>query len=118
MRFNTAGPCEPRFHDMLPAAERLPEAPRLVAQGAYFVVHAPRQTGKTTIVRALARALTAQGRYARLSTSTARPARSREMTTCVPSATSSLPCATAPSSRYRSSSGRPRPGPMPRTRGS
>jgi hypothetical protein len=64
--FNTAGPCEPRFHYMLPAAERLPEAPRLVAQGACFVVHAPRQTGKTTTLRALAQALTAQGRYAAL----------------------------------------------------
>jgi hypothetical protein len=64
--FNTAGPCEPRFHYMLPAAERLPEAPGLVDQGAYFVVHAPRQTGKTTTLKALARALTAQGRYAAL----------------------------------------------------
>jgi hypothetical protein len=64
--FNTAGPCDPRFHYMLPAAERLPEAPRLVAQGAYFVVHAPRQTGKTTTLRALAQALTAQGKYAAL----------------------------------------------------
>ena len=64
--FNTAGPCDPRFHYMLPAAERLPEGPGLVAQGAYFVVHAPRQTGKTTTLRALARAITAQGQYAAL----------------------------------------------------
>jgi hypothetical protein len=64
--FNTAGPCDPRFHYMLPAAERLPEAPRLVAQGSYFVVHAPRQTGKTTTLRALAQELTAKGRYAAL----------------------------------------------------
>jgi hypothetical protein len=62
--FNTAGPCDPRFHYMLPAAERLPDAPRLVGQGAYFVVHAPRQTGKTTTLKALARALTAEGQYA------------------------------------------------------
>jgi hypothetical protein len=64
--FNTAGPCDPRFHYMLPAAERLPEAPRLVGQGAYFVVHAPRQTGKTTTLRALAPALAAKGQYAAL----------------------------------------------------
>jgi AAA domain len=64
--FNTAGPCDSRFHYMLPAAERLPEAPLLVAQGAYFVVHAPRQTGKTTTIQALARSLTAQGQYAAL----------------------------------------------------
>jgi stage III sporulation protein SpoIIIAA len=41
---------------MIPAAERLPEAPGLIDQGAYFVVHAPRQTGKTTTLRAIARA--------------------------------------------------------------
>ena len=62
--FNTAGPCDPRFHYMLPAAERLPEGPELVAEGAYFVVHAPRQTGKSTTLRALAKELTAQGQYA------------------------------------------------------
>lgn len=62
--FNTAGPCDSRFHYMVPAAERLPEVPRIVAMGGYFVVHAPRQTGKTTSLRALARMLTAEGRYA------------------------------------------------------
>nr|WP_243407074.1 ATP-binding protein [Frankia canadensis] len=49
---------------MIPALSRLPEAPRLVDLESYFVVHAPRQTGKTTALRALARDLTAQGRYA------------------------------------------------------
>ena len=29
--FNTAGPCEPDLHYMLPAAARLPEAPQLIA---------------------------------------------------------------------------------------
>ncbi len=64
--FNTAGPCDKRFHYMLPAAERLSQAPRLVDRGGYFVVHAPRQTGKTTSLWALARKLTAQGKYAAL----------------------------------------------------
>jgi hypothetical protein len=63
-RFNTAGPCLPADHFMIPALSRLPEAPRLVDLKAYFVVHAPRQTGKTTALRALASELTAQGRYA------------------------------------------------------
>lgn len=36
--FNTAGPCDARFHDMLPAAERLPEAPEIVDMGGYFVL--------------------------------------------------------------------------------
>jgi hypothetical protein len=64
--FNVSGPCDPRFHYMLPAIERLPEGPELVDRGSYFVVHAPRQTGKTTTLRALARELTAQGKYAAL----------------------------------------------------
>ncbi len=51
---------------MLPAAERLPDAPRVIDQFGYFVVHAPRQTGKTTTLRALAEKLTAEGRYAAL----------------------------------------------------
>ncbi|MBZ4417902.1 ATP-binding protein [Myxococcus sp. RHSTA-1-4] len=65
-RFNTAGPCRPDWHYMIPAERRLPEAPGLVEQLACFVVHAPRQTGKTTAIRALAQELTASGRYAAL----------------------------------------------------
>src|SRR5215470_9595483 len=65
-RFNTAGPCLPEYHYMIPALPRVPEAPRLVDRMGYFVVHAPRQTGKTTAMRALARELTATGRYAAL----------------------------------------------------
>ncbi|MCC6559127.1 MAG: ATP-binding protein [Polyangiaceae bacterium] len=66
--FNTAGPCVPERHYMVPAAERLPDARRIIDQGGYFVVHAPRQTGKTTTLRALARELLAEGRYAVLHT--------------------------------------------------
>jgi len=64
--FNVAGPCDPRFHYMIPASPRLPEAPKLIGEGAYFAIHAPRQTGKTTTLRALASQLTAQGTYAAL----------------------------------------------------
>jgi ATPase family associated with various cellular activities (AAA) len=65
-RFNTAGPCLPKYHYMIPALRRLPQAPGLVDQMGYFVVHAPRQTGKTTALRALAHELTASGQYAAL----------------------------------------------------
>lgn len=65
-RFNTAGPCRPDWHYMIPAERRLPEAPALVEQMGYFVVHAPRQTGKTTALRALAEELSAVGRFAAL----------------------------------------------------
>jgi AAA domain len=66
LRFNVAGPCIEGMHYMIPPAGRLPEAPGLVDQLAYFVVHAPRQTGKTTALRALAQSLTASGKYAAL----------------------------------------------------
>ncbi len=35
--FNTAGPCRPEDHYMLPASERLPELRALIDQKAYFV---------------------------------------------------------------------------------
>lgn len=47
---------------MLPPEPRLPDARALIERGQYFVVHAPRQTGKTTTLRALARDLRAEGR--------------------------------------------------------
>lgn len=64
--FNTAGPCDPRWHYMVPPERRLPQARRLVEQRGYFTVHAPRQTGTTTTLRALARMLTSEGAYAAL----------------------------------------------------
>ncbi len=62
--FNTAGVCEPRDHYMLPPQRRLPSLGSLIAKKAYFVVHAPRQSGKTTCFHHLARELAAAGRYA------------------------------------------------------
>jgi hypothetical protein len=64
--FNTAGPCLPTMHYMVPTAERLPELRSLVESSAYFVVHAPRQTGKTTTLMALCKELTAAGTHAAL----------------------------------------------------
>lgn len=64
--FNTAGPCEPEWHYMLPPEPRLPLARPVIKRANYFVVHAPRQTGKTTTLLALARNLTAEGKFAAL----------------------------------------------------
>jgi ATPase family associated with various cellular activities (AAA) len=61
--FNTAGPCCIEDHYMLPAAIRLPQVDRLVQQKGYFVIHAPRQIGKTTAIMALADQFTASGKY-------------------------------------------------------
>ena len=60
-KFNTTGPCFPDEHYMLPALDRLPGVRELVAGGDYFVVHAPRQTGKTTALQALVQEINAKG---------------------------------------------------------
>ena len=60
-KFNTTGPCFPDEHYMMPALDRLPGIRELVADGNYFVVHAPRQTGKTTALKALVREINAKG---------------------------------------------------------
>ncbi len=64
--FNTAGPCKPDIHYMLPALRRVPQLRGLIDQQTYFVVHAPRQVGKTTTLMALATELTREGRYTAL----------------------------------------------------
>ncbi|TAN46985.1 MAG: AAA family ATPase [Methylococcaceae bacterium] len=64
--FNTTGPSVPGQHYMLDPLARidLPEVEYLIAQGKYFVLHAPRQTGKTTSLIALAKHLNARADYA------------------------------------------------------
>ncbi|MBP6830073.1 MAG: ATP-binding protein [Deltaproteobacteria bacterium] len=62
--FNTAGPCRPEIHYMLPPERRLPGVRALIDQQAYFVLHAPRQVGKTTSLLTLGKQLTAEGRFA------------------------------------------------------
>ena len=61
--FNTAGPCQADIHYLLPPLARLPELKGVIDQRGYFVIHAPRQTGKTTAMMALAKELTASGKY-------------------------------------------------------
>ena len=61
--FNIGGPCRPEDHYMLSAAYRLPELRRLIDQKEYFVIHAPRQVGKTTMMMQLAQALMEEGRF-------------------------------------------------------
>jgi len=62
--FNTAGPCQPDIHYMVPPVQRLPKLKRIIEQRGYFVIHAPRQSGKTTAMLTLAQELTASGTYA------------------------------------------------------
>jgi hypothetical protein len=49
--FNTAGPCFPDEHYMLPPERRLGRVMELVDDGKYFTLVAGRQTGKTTSAR-------------------------------------------------------------------
>ncbi len=61
--FNTTGPMKPDQHYCIPPLERLdlPAVRELVDGEKYFALHAPRQTGKTTALLALADVLNRQG---------------------------------------------------------
>ena len=64
--FNTGGPCARDIHYMLPPERRLGTICDVIDARSYFVLHAPRQVGKTTALMNLARTLTDEGRYAAL----------------------------------------------------
>ena len=61
--FNTAGPVKPDTHYCIPPLSRidLDDALGLVRDEKYFVLHAPRQTGKTSALLALADVLNERG---------------------------------------------------------
>ncbi len=63
--FNTAGPVNPDKHYCLPLATRLNEnnLRTLIKQEKYFILHAPRQTGKTSTILNFARQLNEEGIY-------------------------------------------------------
>ena len=63
--FTTEGPVRADDHYCLPPLQRwdLLEVLGLIEQKKYFLLHAPRQTGKTTCLLALAEFLNRQGRY-------------------------------------------------------
>ena len=63
--FNTTGPVQPEWHYCIPPLERinLPEVLALIARRRYFVLHAPRQTGKTSALLALRDLLNESGDY-------------------------------------------------------
>ncbi len=63
--FNTAGPVNCKKHYCLPPLERfrLDEILNLIDQEKYFVLHAPRQTGKTSCLLALTEYLNTAGKH-------------------------------------------------------
>lgn len=63
LSFNTAGPCIPGEHYMLPPERRLGAVLRLIERQKYFTLHAGRQTGKTTSARWVVDHLNREGRF-------------------------------------------------------
>ena len=63
--FTTAGPIKPARHYCIPPLERLDldDVLALIRDEKYFVLHAPRQTGKTSALLALRDLLNAEGVY-------------------------------------------------------
>ncbi|QTA77941.1 NTP hydrolase p-loop-containing [Desulfonema limicola] len=61
--FNTAGPCHPDEHYMLPADGRCKNLSEFIDQKQYFVLHAARQSGKTTLLLDMVKQLNDSGNY-------------------------------------------------------
>ncbi|HAO19273.1 MAG: hypothetical protein BWK80_21630 [Desulfobacteraceae bacterium IS3] len=61
--FNIAGPCNPDEHYMILSESRCRGITNLIEQKQYFVIHAARQSGKTTLLLDLTRKLNDEGRY-------------------------------------------------------
>jgi len=63
--FNTEGPVRSDLHYCLPPLQRwnLDDVLTLIERQKYFLLHAPRQTGKTTCLLALMEHLNREGRY-------------------------------------------------------
>ena len=61
--FNTSGPNDPADHYTLSILGRLPGIRRFIDHKLYFVLHAPRQAGKTTALLSLAKELNGEGKH-------------------------------------------------------
>ena len=63
--FTTNGPVNPLDHYCLPLAKRLDEQELrlLIEQKKYFILHAPRQTGKTSVILNFVQQLNEEGTY-------------------------------------------------------
>ena len=63
--FNTAGPNKPEIEYTIPPLSRfdLDDILMLIRQNKYFVLHAPRQTGKTSYLLALRNYLNQKGNH-------------------------------------------------------
>ena len=61
--FNTSGPCNPQEHYTLMRPNLIERGMQLIDKKRYFTIWAPRQTGKSTFFRLLAKDLKTQGYF-------------------------------------------------------
>ncbi|GHT39659.1 hypothetical protein AGMMS49965_06300 [Bacteroidia bacterium] len=61
--FNISGPCNTATHYMIESSTRLRGVEDLIDMAQYFVIHAARQSGKTTYLDDLTNKLNADGKY-------------------------------------------------------
>src|SRR5204863_4482547 len=61
--FNTAGPVNPKDHYYVPHRLNEVAIQQLIDEKKYFILHAPRQSGKTTAMRILVQQLNATKKY-------------------------------------------------------
>jgi hypothetical protein len=61
--FNTTGVCIPSEHYMLPVLPRIDGVSDMIDGNFYFILHAPRQSGKTTFLKALTDKINLEGLY-------------------------------------------------------
>ena len=61
--FNVAGPCNKANHYMIEASSRLQGVEQLIDMEQFFVIHAARQSGKTTYLKDLTQRLNESGKY-------------------------------------------------------
>ena len=64
--FNTAGPCVAADHYIIDPLSRLSRVRQLIDDKRYFILHAPRQTGKTTTMLGIMEALNQEEKYVAL----------------------------------------------------
>ena len=62
-KFNITGKCHPTKHFMANVSKKLATVLAMVEEGDYFIINRPRQYGKTTMLYAVAKALTESGDY-------------------------------------------------------
>jgi len=62
--FNTTGYCRPDWHYMIEPLRGIEdEINSLIENRQYFLIHAPRQSGKTTLLHSIARKINSGGKY-------------------------------------------------------